>query len=249
MAVWVVARRDPHGVYSARMTTIIGRTYGLALDLLFPPQCAICRRAGAMLCSECAARLPLADGRRCAQCWIAIKVGGRCGECVRRPLAFMSNRSTFVFDGGARELEHHLKFRGMHALAAPMAALMFESLDAARIDLIAPVPLHRRRERSRGYNQAALLGKQLASLSALPFDPQAATRVRATARLTKTTRREDRFAIVKGAFTARRERVEGRAILLVDDVITTGATLDACASALLAAGAKSVHCATWARND
>lgn len=242
----VYARRD---VYSPDMTNLLERTRALALDLLFPPQCAICRRQGAMVCENCAAFLPVADGQRCEQCWAAVERGERCVDCTSRPLSFGSNRSAFVFEGGARELQHQFKFRGMHALAAPMAALMVECVAAPAVDLVVPVPLHRVRERSRGYNQAALLGKPLAALIRRPFDARAATRIRPTAPLTKTNRREDRFAIVEGAFAARRECVEGRAILLVDDVITTGATLDACASALRAAGAPSVRCVTWARND
>jgi ComF family protein len=128
-----------------------------------------------------------------------------------------------------------------------MAALMATALDAEDIDLMVPVPLHWRRERSRGYNQSRELARQLSPLLGLPVEAKAARRTRATAPLAKTMHREERRRIVAGAFAARPEMVAGRNILLVDDVVTTGATLDACASALMDAGAKIVRCVTWAR--
>jgi len=143
---------------------------------------------------------------------------------------------------------HQLKYEGLSALGEPMGALMAERLEVA-CDLVVPVPLHRGRMRARGYNQAALLGRQIARSAGLRFDAEAARRTRATKPLAKTMHRDERRAIVAGAFAARPERVEGRRVLLVDDVATTGATLDACASALLDAGAADVRCVTFARAD
>jgi ComF family protein len=117
------------------------------------------------------------------------------------------------------------------------------------VDAVVPVPLHRGRERSRGYNQAAALAKHLAQRMDIAYEGGASRRIRPTAPLARTMHRDERRAIVAGAFTARHERVEGRGILLVDDVATTGATLDSCAAALLDAGARSVSCITWARAD
>ena len=230
------------------MVTLLTRASRLALDLVFPPQCAICRRQGAMLCATCVAGLPVADGDRCDRCWIASRASP-CGDCRTSLLAFDSARSAFVFDGNAREAVHRFKYQGLHALAEPMAALMLAHADLTDIDLIVPVPLHRRRERARGYNQAALLAKSLAAHAGVRSDVGAAKRVRATAPLAKATGRAERLEIVRDAFRAAPERVEGRRVMLVDDVITTGATLDACASALLAAGARGVRCVTWARTD
>ncbi len=151
-------------------------------------------------------------------------------------------------EAGARQLVHQLKYEGMTALAEPMGMRLAEATGADG-DLVVPVPLHRGRLRSRGYNQSALLGKTLARTVGLPFDDSAARRVRATKPLAKSMNRAERRAIVTGAFAGVPARVKDRRILLVDDVVTTGATLDSCARALLDAGAANVRCVTFARAD
>jgi ComF family protein len=218
-----------------------------ALDLLFPPRCALCDTGGAMLCVRCADRLPLADGRRCVRCWLPIARGDRCRQCVVAPPPFASLRAGCTMDDGARRLTHELKYEGMTALAEPMARLMLELCELSAADAVVPVPLHRTRERGRGYNQAAELARHLAAGAGIRLERRAVRRVRATAPLAKTMHREERFSIMRGAFGARRELVEGRDLLLVDDVATTGATLSACTEALLAAGARRVACLVWAR--
>lgn len=202
-----------------------------------------------MLCGGCVAALPPADGERCARCWTPVLHGTVCSYCASdHDTAFSSVRAPFVMEAGGRALVHQLKYEGLSALGEPMGALMAARLEV-ECDLVVPVPLHRGRMRARGYNQAALLGKHVALSAGLRFDAGAARRIRATKPLAKTMHRDERRAIVAGAFAARSEGVEGRRVLLVDDVVTTGATLDACASALLAAGAADVRCVTFARAD
>jgi ComF family protein len=231
------------------MVQALGRASRLALDLLFPPRCALCRASGSMLCGACIDALPVADGKRCERCWTPVSHPPLCAHCASdAPIAFDSIRAPFVMEDGGRSLVHQLKYEGMSALGGPMGTLMAERLDAA-CDVVVPVPLHRGRQRSRGYNQAALLGRQIALTAGARFDPRAARRVRATKPLARTMHRDERRAIVGGAFAARPERVDGRRILLVDDVVTTGATLDACAKALIDAGAAGVRCVTFARAD
>ena len=231
------------------MVNLLERTSRAALDLLFPPHCALCRVGGSMLCSSCIGQLPLAEGGRCDRCWTPLPRAGLCAHCASDDhIAFISIRAPFVMDGEARELVHQLKYRGMSAVGEPMGALMAAGVPAG-CDLVVPVPLHRGRGRSRGYNQAALLARRIALMAALPVDEKAASRIRATKPLARGMHRDERRAIVAGAFAARPERVEGRRVLLIDDVVTTGATLDACAKALIAAGASSVRCITFARAD
>lgn len=202
-----------------------------------------------MLCVDCTAALPPADGKRCERCWSPLAKDAVCHHCTLEPPSFASIRAAFVMDEGARQLVHRLKYDGMTALAEPMGALMAARLERTHADLVVPVPLHRGRMRGRGFNQSALLARHLAAAACVPADAHATRRIRATKPLARTMHRDERRAIVAGAFAAVPERVEGRRVLLVDDVVTTGATLDACSQALLAAGAASVLCLTFARAD
>lgn len=229
------------------MPALLERASRVALDLIFPPQCAICRQHGEVLCMFCVATLPLADDPRCAVCWDDIKAGSVCQHCVAVPPPFASVRAPYVHEDGARALVHQLKYEGLSSLAEPLARQMLDSFDAADVDLIAPVPLHPSRQRSRGYNQAALLARHLARESSVEMDARAAKRVRKTKPLAKSMDRDERTDIVAGAFEADAGRVAGRRVLLVDDVVTTGATLAACSSALLGAGAASVRAVTFTR--
>jgi ComF family protein len=221
----------------------------VAADLLFPPQCVLCGAGGTLLCDACTDALPLASGARCDICWMPIRRGGPCAHCTAEPPRFTSLRAAFAMQQGARRLAHELKYEGMTALAEPMAALIAAQLRTDGADIVVPIPLYPSRERARGYNQAAELARHLAACAGVPLDARAARRLRNTEPLAKTMHREQRRAIVAGAFAARRDRVEARRILLIDDVVTTGATLDSCASALLDAGAAEVRCLTWARAD
>lgn len=229
------------------MPGVIERASRAAIDLLFPPRCALCARNGALLCAVCVAALPAAAGARCPICWMPSPGGATCAHCLATPPAFASLRAACVLEGGARRLAHELKYEGMTALAQPMARLMAR-LAPPDADAIIGVPLHRGRERSRGYNQSADLARWLARETGTALLPRALARIRRTAPLAKTMRREERRAIVAGAFAAR-PVVAGLRILLVDDVATTGATLDSAAGALHDAGAADVRCLTWARAE
>lgn len=228
---------------------LMERASRVALDLLFPPVCALCGSGGALLCDACGAGLVVAGGERCDRCWALTQPDGRCDDCGGREVAFSSLRTAFELDDGARRLVHLLKYEHLTSLAEPMAALMSERLSGEHdgVELLVPVPLHRSRARTRGFNQSALLAAHLARALGSVVDARAMRRVRATAPLSKTMHREERAAIVRGAFRAERGRVEGRRVVLVDDVATTGATLDACAVALRAAGAADVRAVTFAR--
>lgn len=230
------------------MMTTSQRIARVALDLVFPPQCALCGTGGTLLCDACVGELPKAGGPRCLHCSLP-SAASLCGQCANEPPSFESLSAAFVMDGGARRLVHELKYGGLTSLAAPMAELLSGVDLPPGIDVVAPVPLHARRERSRGYNQSELLARRIASMRGLPFGARLARRVRDTAPLARAMDREERRMIVKGAFSGDAGRIDGLRVLLVDDVCTTGATLDACTRALLDAGAAGVACIVWARAD
>jgi ComF family protein len=229
------------------MPSLLGRASRLALDLLYPPRCAICDGGGAIVCGACTAALVPPAGPRCRICFSPLRRGALCEWCDAAPPAYTELRAATIAEAGGLELVHQLKYGGLSSLAEPMAELIAARCLQPDVDIIVPVPLHGRRERERGYNQAALIARSLGQSWGLPAEPRALKRTRATAPLARTMRREERRGIVEGAFTAVPARFSGRRILLVDDVATTGATLDVCARALRGAGAREVHALVFAR--
>jgi ComF family protein len=232
------------------MPKLLGGLTRVAADVLFPPQCALCSAGGTLLCDTCADALPRAEGQRCERCFAVLQVRTTCRGCMSDPPRFLQVRSAFSLRESARNLVHMLKYENLSSLGEPMGTLLaVQSEDDDESEVIVPVPLHRSRERERSYNQAELIARAFARLCERTLDAQAVRRIKATEPLASGTTREERRAIVAGAFAARPDRVEGRRVLLIDDVVTTGATLDSCAAALLDAGAAEVRCLTWARAD
>jgi len=221
------------------------------LDVLFPPRCVACGEQGAFLCQACVAAMPRALPPRCPLCWQPERRGEMCGRCAQGRPAFEGTRSLYVYQGPVREAVHALKYNHLSALARPMGEILAAYLkaEALPVDLVVPVPLFGRRQRLRGYNQSALLGREVGRLRGLPVAEGGLARRRDTAPQARSVDAEARRRNVAGAFVADRQRVEGRRLLLIDDVMTTGATLDACAQALRQAGAASVWALTFARED
>jgi ComF family protein len=178
--------------------------------------------------------------------------GVLCGPCGDEPFVFDQARSFGLYEGALREIIGQFKYRGLLPLAKPLGnclthALDRLELDGGSIDLILPVPLHRTRERQRGFNQAAMLAARIGRLRGLRVAGRDCVRIRNTPPQTGLGRAERRKN-VKGAFAVPKpERVRGLNVLLVDDVMTTGATADSCARALNDAGAKGVWVLTLAR--
>ena len=233
----------------AQRTGVARRIIGTALDVLFPPKCVGCGGFGAFICERCLETTPRAAGNRCPRCWAAIQEGW-CQDCAGYTPAFTSLRSAFGYGGVARNAVLSLKFEGVSALAPRMASLMADALTdwSPSIDTIVPVPLGWLRSRTRGYNQAELLAGDIARTVDLPFERHALRRVRRTAPQTRQADAASRRENVRGAFAPGSRPASGR-VLLIDDVATTGATLDACAQALLEGGATTVYALTFARED
>ncbi len=227
------------------------------LNFVFPRGCPLCRSDVPadypwVICPECFGRISSWKGLACETCGLPLPDGGsHCHVCRRRKRAFWTARSAGVYDGVLKDALRQLKYRGRASIARPLGHFLAEYWKGMReecpVDAVAAVPLHFWRMRRRGYNQAELLARAFCRETGLPWAGRCLVRKRITRSQTELDL-EKRFANVEGAFIVRKtERVKGKTILLIDDVCTTGATLEACAAALKDAGAKSVHGLTAAR--
>jgi ComF family protein len=229
------------------------------LDLLWPRTCAGCGSARAdgllHLCWECRAAIRFVQPPYCTSC--GDPVPGRidheyrCAFCSQHGPHFDLARSVAHYEEPLSSLLRGLKYRGAVWLRNDLAALLETCVrsfaDVDRFDAVAPVPLHHTRRRGRGFNQAHLIARGLARRLRVPLFPRLLARTRQTPTQTNLTAAE-RIANVHNAFRARhRSWLEGRRILLVDDVMTTGATVNACARALKKGGAARVDVVTVAR--
>jgi ComF family protein len=227
---------------------VLDRALRLLGEALFPARCIGCRRRGTPLCTDCRVGLPYLPSGLCPRCATRRSANGACSGCRRLSPAVSAIYATFVYRGAARTAVLTLKFRSARYLGSTMGALMRETLQARPVhaDLVVPVPLAPKRLRARGFNQAALLAEQVAY--ALGAD------------VGDVLRREERAAQVglgaarrltnlAGAFRCRDPAlVNGKDVLLVDDVVTTGATVSACADTLAGAGAGRVRVLAFARD-
>lgn len=240
-----------------RLADGLRRAPGIVLDALLPPECLSCEAevsAQGTLCAACFTGLSFIGAPLCARCGVPFAHEGQaergadgallCPSCHARPPAFAAARAALRYDEAARRLILPLKHADRTELAAPLARHMARAGAALldRADIIVPVPAHWRRLLARRYDQAALLAQAVARIAGKPCLPDALRRRHATPPLGDKGAAE-RQAAVAGAFALRPRavpRIAGRAVLLVDDVVTSGATAEACAAPLLAAGASAV---------
>ena len=232
------------------VSSLLSVAWRRTLDLVFPPRCVGCRSFGSFLCSHCLATTPRAQPPRCPVCWMP-GAGDVCGRCRSQPFAFGAARCPFVYDGAAREAVHALKYRGVSAVAEVMARAMAECLEewAPQAAALVPVPLTGGRRRSRGYNQSEMLARELSRLSGLPVATGVLVRRRGAPPQARAVDEAARRANVADAFAVRQRDPLAGPLLLVDDVMTSGATLDACARTLRRAGHGPVYALTFARED
>ncbi|WP_170302580.1 ComF family protein [Desulfosarcina widdelii] len=246
-------------------------------NALFPARCLGCRQlfhrqaarakedgseksdAGRALadyfCPVCSGQWTAVASPLCSRCGMVFKsrVGPDhfCGRCLERPGTFTRARAAGAYDGTLQLAIQALKFKGHTHLANPLGRLLYATyrhywLDGD-IDLIAPVPLHRRRFRRRGFNQALLLVKAWPLSGEVVMVRDLLARNRPTPPQTGLDRRQRRINIKNAFGVSRPGESVGKRVLLVDDVLTTGATAEACATALLKDGAKRVDVLTLAR--
>jgi ComF family protein len=226
------------------------------LDLLFPPLCIGCRAAvaDAGFCATCWSKLSFLDGPACACCGlpfpVALEGENLCAVCLARPPAFDQARAILAYDEHSRGAILALKHADRLELVPGFARWLARTGETliAQSDVIVPVPLHRARLWQRRYNQSAELARKLARGWEREFDPFALVRSRATPSQGAMTSAKARRRNVLSAFKVPDPgRVKGKTVLLLDDVLTTGATAEACARALKRAGAARVHVLALAR--
>jgi ComF family protein len=217
------------------------RIRGMALDLLFPRWCVGCGREGDFICSSCLKSLPRVVPPLCPKCGLPQSNASLCPSCLSWQAEIDGIRAPFRFEGVMRQAIHQLKYRNLRALAGLLASLLHEYLLANPVtgEVLVPVPLHPKRLRERGYNQSQLLAKELGRLAGLPVADDCLTRQRHSLPQARTSSLAERRGNVADAFACH-QRLESKPVILIDDVATSGATLDACARALKAAGAASV---------
>ena len=221
----------------------------MLLDFLYPPRCPVCDKPalpGEGICGACKNKLHFVAQPSCMKCGKPL-AGEReeyCMDCRRKKRAFLQGQALWIYEEGIRESIYRFKYRDRREYAGVYASELAVRyggwIKRQGIQAIVPVPLHKKRKRKRGYNQAELLAKELGRLLEIPVDTGLLVRVRDT-KPQKTLNDIERKNNLKEAFKTTQNIVQLNYILVVDDIYTTGSTLDAAAKALTDAGAKGVY--------
>ncbi|MCG6553748.1 MAG: ComF family protein [Candidatus Magnetominusculus sp. LBB02] len=222
------------------MSRIIER----ALGLFFPSECPVCgkpsdRSATSPICGVCWANMTRLPANCCGVCSKPLEVEGisKCGDCYATRPYYSTVRVYAEFSGAMKEAVHLFKFSGVRRLARPIAEL-FKDIELPQADLIVPVPMTKKRLTERGFNQSLLMAKAISDFTKVPLSYDTLIKVRETPHQT-TLKGSERVKSLKNAFRSAGD-MEGKSIAVVDDVMTTGATLNECAKALVNAGAAEV---------
>ena len=229
------------------------RLFGFVLDFALPPRCGGC---GTIVdevdsfCADCWRKLEFLGPGGCSRCGLPLKAtdADLCGACLAKPQRLDRIRSAVVYGDISRSIAMRLKYGRKVALARTMSRYMRPLLgDFPDGALFVPVPLHRSRLWRRGFNQSAIVARELSRRTGLQVDVEALARIHATPPLKGMNLKQRRRAVA-GAFRATPgAELRGRTVVLVDDVLTTGSTANACARALKRAGASRVELLSWAR--
>lgn len=218
--------------------------------LLFPRRCPVCQEAveerGERICMICRTKLPYIKGHFCAKCGkpLLLKEQEYCQDCTRKPHRFERGRAPFVYDAVMRESIAGYKYGGRREYAAFYAEEILrrcaKDLIQWRAEALIPIPLHPSRRRRRGFNQAELLARELSKRSGIPADAGVLIRRKKT-RAQKELNDQERLTNLKDAFSVRKGSVPYQNIILIDDIYTTGSTMDAASRVLKENGAKNVY--------
>lgn len=222
------------------------------LNLLFPSQCPVCNSPSGNhihnpLCNECWASIVRYNGPGCSICGLPTlsQHTGLCAECIETPPPFSRMLQYGIYEGALKESIHLFKFRGIKRLSKPLSMLLLD-LPLGQYHGIVPVPIHPKKLREREFNQTALLARHISKHLKTPLLMNVLKKTRETKLQTEVTG-QGRRANLRKAFAAN-GNISGMRLLLIDDVITTGATVRECASALKKAGAADVEAVALARS-
>jgi ComF family protein len=217
-------------------------------QILLPPTCVLCGALAQenLICGGCEADLPWHDGLQCPVCALPTGTGETCGNCLKSPPAFDATHALLAYQFPINAVLQRYKYSSFLAVAHMMGELFARKQHGSPLpDFILPMPLHPSRLKERGFNQAVEIGRILGRRLDVPLDIQAAKRMRATPPQANLAFKE-RHRNVRGVFACE-PRLTGRHIALLDDVMTTGASLNALAQAVKQAGAARVECWVVAR--
>jgi len=226
-----------------------GKLVELAVESFFPRRCVGCGRVGDFLCPECLEKLPRLLPPLCPNCGRPQASGIVCPSCRRRQTEIDGIRSPFRFDEVIRKAIYELKYRNLKTISPCLAELLADYIRSNPLagEVLVCVPLHPRRLRERGYNQSSLLARELSKRIDLPVIEDCLIRVKQAHPQVRARDVDERRRNVADAFVCRDEKLTGKQIILIDDVCTSGATLESCAAALKSKGVVSVWGLTLAR--
>jgi ComF family protein len=214
----------------------------VALDFLLPRWCIACGKEGDYICGSCRQLLPSISPPICFKCGRPQPPGKSCRGCIGEKSEIDGIRAPFLFEGTIRHAVHELKYRNLRAITSMLAGFLYEYVRENPIpaDVLVPVPVHKKRERERGYNQSALLARELSRLCGIPAVEGSLVRQVFTLPQARSASAIERQRNVADVFTCRDWRLHGKKVLLIDDVSTSGATLNACTGVIKKTGAVSV---------
>lgn len=225
------------------------------IKIFFPPACPLCGTTfpndySAVFCAECLdgfTSLPRAQCHRCALPFAGkFNSSHLCGRCIKKSPVFTKVYAVGLYESSLRHSIHQFKFSGKVGLDRPLGSLLEQAIASdLRVDLVVPVPLQQKRLQQRSYNQALLLAREVARIRRLPLKETLLAKIRET-ESQQGLSAGDRVKNLHGAFQLR-EKLSGQKILLIDDVMTTGATVAACSQVLIEGGAAEVYIAVIGR--
>jgi competence protein ComFC len=236
------------GTLGRRLVYQLYRSFWTAVDWVYPPNCAGCQAFGEIWCPRCQQSVERLSTHICSICSDFLPSGSICEQCQISPPSYTALRCYGRYTGALREAIHRLKYKHDLGLAEALSRHLIELFTTLnwQVDLLTAIPLSRERLAERGFNQSSLLARPLGLAASIHFVPGILERIRVTrpqVGLSAKERREN----VRNAFAAQSSKVKGKVVLVVDDVSTTGATIQSAATALMVAGAKEVYAMTVAR--